>query len=527
MRTLLKSMMWLAMVGCTTDEAEPELATEESELVFGTGSSRQEIGRISSSLGTCTATLISPRAILTAAHCVGPTATNLTAVPNGATFFFTDRNGAARFAMIDRVHAFNYRGWVPIGDVTGYGPIADGSPLLTDVAIAHLSTAVPAQQAIPATIATRRPPNGTIATTFGFGCVDRVFGGGVGTQRSFTFAVGNTTTSLCAGDDGGPVVFGNATGGGAVWGVNQGAPLLIDVFSDVTSYAKQIEAVLRSWDGLDEPDMDRFGADYFVEIANDVTTCRRGCERDAKCRAFSYRAADRHCWRKHGASDPTPAAGITSGLPARFESQTDRLGGDFLALAIGQPDLCAAACTRTDNCLAWTTFNGTCFLKNTIPPPTPCPGCTSGVTARGLEPDIDRPGSDIATHWASSSKQCATLCANDRDCLAFTHLGLSCFLKGSVPAAVPVSPGQFMTSGVVRGVEPETDRPGGDYVTLALDPVPRACQAACATQARCKAWTYTPAGLYGNCVLKEAAGPAVRSVTATSGLKGAEFLPAL
>jgi len=519
-----RKLAWipLLLAGCGgTPDDETELSATQSELVFGTvTTARPEIGFISSGAGGCTATLIAPNAILTAAHCLNPTQASLVQVPFNPIFGFRDISGVSRTSPIDKVHSFNW---------DSFTPSTNGVPLTGDVAVAHLIVPVPATQAIPATIAAARPTTGAASTMFGLGCTDRIFQDPFGTKRFVTFTFGTPTTSLCPGDSGGPEVFGSPTGGGAIWGVSTGAVTFFDTFADVAVHGKQIEAVIRSWDGLDERDADRVGMDYFVQVAPTVAVCRKGCEDDGRCRAFSWRASDQLCWRKQGAADPTPAPGITSGLPTRFEVGVDRLGGDFAALAIGSADACAAACGRNSSCRAWTQLGGSCFLKNTIPPASTgtCAACTSGVVARGLEQDTDRFGADYASVPNNGTPQdCAAACARDARCASFTHVGFGCFLKDSVAPASSTNPGQFITSGVRRGMDPESERLGGDYSTFNTELRPSLCQAACASDAQCLAWSYRPMGTFGQCTLKNVIGARVASPTNTSGLKGTEMLPA-
>jgi len=515
--------IFLLLAGCVgTPTDDTDVSAAESELVFGTvTTARPEVGSLTTGSGSCTATLIAPNAILTAAHCIDPTQSSLVQVPFNPLFNFRDISGVGRSYVIDRVHSFNW---------DSFTPSTNGVPLTGDVGIAHLIVPVPASQAVPATIAATRPTTGAASTMFGLGCTDRIFDGSFGTKRFVSFSFGTGTTSLCPGDSGGPEVFGGPTGGGAVWGVSTGAVLFWDTFADVAVHGKQIEAVIRSWDGLDERDTDRVGLDYFAEVAPTVAACRKGCEDDGRCRAFSWRASDQLCWRKQGAPEPSPAAGITSGLPARFEVGVDRLGGDFAALAIGAPDACAAACARTTTCRAWTQLGGSCFLKNTIPPASTgtCPACTSGVVTRGLEQDTDRFGADYASVPNDGTPEdCAAACARDARCASFTHVGFGCFLKDSVAPASAASPSQFMTSGVRRGMDPESDRVGGDYWTFDTELRPSLCQAECARDVvNCLAWSYRPMGTFGRCTLKNAIGPRVASPTNTSGLRGTEMLPA-
>lgn len=88
-----------------------------------------------------------------------------------------------------------------------------------------------------------------------------------------------------------------------------------------------------------------------------------------------------------------------------------------------------------------------------------------------------------------------------------------------------MSPGEFMTSGVRRGIDPESDRVGGDYSTFDTELRPALCQAACARDGACLAWSYRPMGSVGRCTLKNSIGARVFSTTNTSGLRGTEMLP--
>lgn len=499
---------------------ESETGTSASELVFGTVTAlRPEVGAIFTGTGACTATLIAPNIVLTAAHCLNPTSSSLTTMPGSTSFSFRDLSGASRAVSVDRVHSFNW---------DSFAPSTVGVPLTGDVAIAHLSSSIPATQAIPARIAQARPSNGAASTMFGLGCTDRIFQNPFGTKRFVTFSFNSPTTSLCPGDSGGPEVFGAPGAGGAIWGVSTGAITIFDTFADVAMHGPQIDAVIRGWDGRDERDTDRLGQDYFVQTAATVAICRKGCEDDSRCRAFSWRASDQLCWRKEGAANPIPAAGIISGLPTRFESGVDRLGGDFATLSLSTPELCSAACGRNGLCRAWTHLGSSCFLKNSVPPASngTCAGCTSGVNARGLEPNTDRFGADYATAPNNgTAEDCAAACARDARCASFTHQGFNCFLKDSIAPASSVSPGQFMTSGVRRGMDPESDRVGGDYSSFDTELRPMLCQAACARDASCLAWSYRPMGSVGRCTLKNTIGPRVFSATNTSGLRGTEMLP--
>lgn len=64
----------------------------------------------------------------------------------------------------------------------------------------------------------------------------------------------------------------------------------------------------------------------------------------------------------------------------------DLFGNDIAAVAVSNPDACAAACNGNSNCLAWTYVRarGLCYFKNPVPQPSwnsVCPSnfeCLSG-----------------------------------------------------------------------------------------------------------------------------------------------------
>ncbi len=154
---------------------------------------------------------------------------------------------------------------------------------------------------------------------------------------------------------------------------------------------------------------------------------------------------------------------VTLALPvaAKAQSGFDRAGHDYARFNVpaGDPAVCAARCDRDPRCRAWAfayprpgSVGGSnvavCWLKNRVPPATKNPCCTSGVK-----------GADLLEQRS-----------------------------GPVEAA--------------------TDRFGGDYRSfeLASDPTGAACQRACESEDRCRAWTYVRPGYVGpsaRCYLKD------------------------
>lgn len=135
-------------------------------------------------------------------------------------------------------------------------------------------------------------------------------------------------------------------------------------------------------------------------------------------------------------------------------------------------------------------------------------GAGAAAWAQEMEVGFDRPGGDLSDMDLAKADPalCRAACEKDGRCLAWTYMAPApgeaphCYLKSEVPEPVEH---ERCTSGVRRagtadqaGLEPNTNRPGGDFRDLALDsPDPELCQRACNRDLRCQAWTYVrPAG---------------------------------
>jgi len=150
---------------------------------------------------------------------------------------------------------------------------------------------------------------------------------------------------------------------------------------------------------------DRPGGDYtsFVVRSGDPSACAARCERDARCRtwSFSYPASENAnavCRLKSEVRPRAEDACCVSGVRGAgvieprlgpIEFSIDRVGGDFRNLDL-PPDptgaSCKAACEADGKCRAWTYarpgYIGSgahCFLKDRIKPPHSKPCCISGV----------------------------------------------------------------------------------------------------------------------------------------------------
>lgn len=156
------------------------------------------------------------------------------------------------------------------------------------------------------------------------------------------------------------------------------------------------------------------------------------------------------------------------------------------------------------------------------------------AAAADLEPDANRPGSDYRNFNLASPDPhaCKAQCDADGQCRAWTfvkpgHQGpqARCWLKHAVPNAVAngccVS-GTKAAAPARAGMEPTTDRPGGDYRNFDLGRAdPQLCKDQCDGEAQCKAWTYVRPGVQGQaarCWLKNVVPAARPSDCCTSGL---------
>ena len=149
---------------------------------------------------------------------------------------------------------------------------------------------------------------------------------------------------------------------------------------------------------------------------------------------------------------------------------------------------------------------------------------------------FDLPGSDYANFSASSASVCRNTCGGDSRCQAWTWVkpGVQgptgrCWLKHRLPALVK---NNCCNSGSRENIskrdvraEDRTDRPGSDYQNFVMDSW-KICEAACADDRTCAAWTYARPGFQGprgRCWLKAGVPHPVDNQNTVSGVK---FRPA-
>ena len=166
-----------------------------------------------------------------------------------------------------------------------------------------------------------------------------------------------------------------------------------------------LAAAVSARPALAQANFDRPGGDYLSApvTSGDPAECALVCERDRRCRAwtFSYPTdlANRAvCWLKSNVPARVQSdccvsgvrgAGVVERRNDTIETSIDRFGGDYKSFDLKSSDgddACKAACAADNKCRAWTYARpgyagkeAHCFLKKDIKPPRRKAGFTSGV----------------------------------------------------------------------------------------------------------------------------------------------------
>jgi len=153
-----------------------------------------------------------------------------------------------------------------------------------------------------------------------------------------------------------------------------------------------------------ERGIDRPGADYASFDLSKFTPeqCQAECNRDSKCKAWTYVEAQAgknpRCWLKTAAPGRRQSTCCTSGVRG-VEGDTDRPGSDYRSFIVENGDIatCQATCQKEKKCRAWsfvgktaqkvddsgkiilTDEPGECWLKSAVPKPVYNKRVKSGV----------------------------------------------------------------------------------------------------------------------------------------------------
>jgi hypothetical protein len=160
---------------------------------------------------------------------------------------------------------------------------------------------------------------------------------------------------------------------------------------------------------LAQQGFDRPGGDYlrFVVPSADPAVCSARCDRDSRCRAWTFAypntaasggATAATCWLKNQVMPPkenrccvsgVKGGGLGENRPGPLEHSMDRYGGDLRSFDITSnpaPEACQKACEEENRCRAWTYARpgyvgaaARCYLKDKITRPRRKPCCVSGV----------------------------------------------------------------------------------------------------------------------------------------------------
>jgi hypothetical protein len=154
-----------------------------------------------------------------------------------------------------------------------------------------------------------------------------------------------------------------------------------------------------------QANFDRPGGDYQNSPvpSGDPADCALVCERDRRCRAWSFNyptdaAGGAVCWLKSNVPARTPdnccvsgvrGAGVVEPHSGAIEISIDRVGGDYHSFELKGDEgdeACKSACVDDNKCRAWTYARAGyvgktahCFLKKEIKPPRRRAGFISGV----------------------------------------------------------------------------------------------------------------------------------------------------
>jgi V8-like Glu-specific endopeptidase len=546
--------LWLAATasvcaGCiiASDESLGSAGPGELDeaLVGGTldASAHPEVVRFETPIGTrCTATMITRRYFVTAAHCIG----YKSAVVGGTIHF---PFAGVPVMNVDQTFAFagNPISW-STSNCPGSNSYCTTSKSIADVALGRLSSDAPTGGWTPARIAFTRPDASTTnnVTVIGHGCTSR--SNPTTSQRTRKDTAFGNSNVYCPGDDGAPMFKSDGTIGALLVGVN--AAGTGDIWADLPTYKLRIQRTIRQLEGGLNPGIDLHDADIpgqAVVITSDARDCRATCQKNASCRAWTWLSGTNRCYQKDATADWTPRDDAVSGtiepidpfIWGGLDTSFDLPGSNLpnMPVPANNPADCARLCWENLVCRSYTfVSNGSCWLKGSVPTPDSMASCAvkrtcvSGI--RRFAGSRDYSHNDYAGPYASNVSQCPIDCMNSSGCQAFTFWNGSCWQKSPAPAAATIATG--LNSDVRSGFYYNSEilnLTAYNTIILAKDdasrPEPQACAAACSKDVNCRSWTMQTPNSHEtpnvNCLLYDTVGFAYSRNGAVSGVKALQF----
>ncbi|HKU37935.1 MAG TPA: PAN domain-containing protein [Polyangiales bacterium] len=494
--------------------------------------------------GQCTATMITRRYFVTAAHCVA-----YASRATGGTITFTALGGSPLpvqevFAFAGSPTLWQTSSCSLPGNTNPYCSTGVG---LADVALGRLAADAPAAGWTPARISSSGPAGTEVVNLWGYGCGVRPPANW--DRRTFTSTYNTTGGVICPGDSGGPVFRADGTIGAIISGGNG----TIDVFADLPSYKLRIQRMIRQLEGGLNPGIDLHAADIpgqaFV-ITPDARECRTTCQKNKACRAWTWLSGTNRCYQKDATADWSPRDGAVSGtiepidpfIWGGLDTPFDLPGSNLPGMPVSAPSVadCARQCWENSFlCRAYTYVSTTakCWLKGSVPAPSTASSCVQSRTCvsgiRRFAGSRDYSYNDILGPYPSNELQCPIDCMSSPGCQAFTFWNGSCWLKAPAPPAGNIQNG--LTSDVRSGFYYNSEILNlTPYKTIVLAsgmsarPEPQACAAACSREStRCQSWTMqtqnSTSSMDITCLLYDSVGFAYPRNGAVSGVRALQL----